>query len=251
MAKVAEDTPSELNTFLRYHLNIWTEQDVSWVPVDKWDACVEEYSEGELEGERCYAGLDLAATRDINAFVLYFPDSRRVLPFFWVPRSALAERQRQKKTRLDSWANRGLIRVTDGEAADYDVIERDILEIAGRFRIQQVGLDRWNALQISNHLMDAGLEMATVGQGYASMSSAMKMLERAVVRADIRHDGNPVLRWMFGNVAVKQDPAGNIKPDKSKAGDKIDGIVALMMALFVWGEAEGPSAYETGGIDFV
>ena len=203
-------------------------------------------------GEECYAGLDLAATRDINALTLFFPESGRVIPYFWVPKSALKDRARQKLTRLDAWVQANLIKVTDGNAADYDVIEHDVLEICDKYRIRTLGIDRWNSLQISQHFMDEGLTVLGIGQGMQGMSAPMKAFERMVVNHNIHHNGNPVLRWMFSNVAVKLDPAGNIKPDKSKVADKIDGIVALIIALAAWMEDdEGPNPYEGQGIDFL
>jgi phage terminase large subunit-like protein len=175
-----------------------------------------------------------------------------VLPHFWIPQSALRERVRQKKTRLDAWVASKLITVTDGNAADYDKIEEDILGLASTYRIRRVGIDKWNSLQIAQHLMDGGLDLVAVGQGYGSLNGPTKLLEQMVVSRKIAHDGNPVLRWMFGNVAIKQDPAGNLKPDKSKAADKIDGVAALLDALAAWMEdADAVSPYEGQGIDFV
>lgn len=252
MAKVASQSPLEENTFKRYHLNLWTGQDVRWISVERWDECVQEYTEDDLLGEDCYAGLDLAATRDINALVLYFPAKQVMLPYFWVPKAALKERARQKRTRLDAWVQANLIKTTDGNASDYDVIEEDVKTICDRFRVQKMGIDRWNSLQISQHFMDEGIDVVGIGQGTQGMSAPMKALERMVVNHTIHHNGNAVLRWMFGNVAVKVDPAGNIKPDKSKVADKIDGIVALIIALATWMEDdEGPNPYEGQGIDFM
>lgn len=243
MAKVAQESPLEENTFKRYHLNMWTEQSVRWVPIEKWDKGGVEVTPPIEKHEVCYAGLDLAATRDLNAFVMWFPDRRLVVPHFWVPRSALRERLNQKRQRLDRWVSEGYITVTEGDAADYDHIEKDILDLAATHNIQVLGIDKWNSLQISNHLMDEGLDIRAVGQNYYGLNGPMKLLERMVVREVIHHDKNPVMRWMFGNVVVKQDPSGNIKPDKSKAADKIDGVAALLSAFAVWAEAEGDMSY--------
>jgi phage terminase large subunit-like protein len=191
--------------------------------------------------------LTFAATRDINSCSLFFPEQRFILSHFWVPEGSLKARIREKRTRLDGWAQAKVITVTPGDAADYDRIEEDVLRLAGMYSLRVLGVDMWNSLQVVQHLMDEGIEVGKVGQGYQSLNAPMKLLERMLVRKEIFHDGNPVMRWMFGNIAVKQDPAGNIKPDRSKAAEKIDGVVSLIMALAAW--LAGEEAMQ-GKVDF-
>ncbi len=240
----AKKTPSEENEFRRYRLNEWTQQEIRWLSTEHWDACRLVGPEEDLVGQECYGGLDLAATRDINAFVLWFPKPRTFRSWFWIPHSALAERVRIKRTPLDRWAH-VYIKVTEGRASDYDVIESDIIELSNKYRINRIGIDSWNTTTIAQHLADRGLQINRVGQGYASLNNPMKFLERCLVQRDIHHDGSPVMRWMFGNIAVKQDPAANIKPDRSCTKDKIDGISALLDALSVWiADEEGTPYYQ-------
>ena len=234
-AKKAKDSPSYENTFRRLHLCQWTEQDIRWIPMADWDACREEYNQESLQGESCYAALDLASTRDVNALILFFPESNRVLPFYWVPEEAHDDRARQDRQQVMNWANNGFIRKTPGNVTDYATVVRDIMELSKQYQFTQLGYDSWGpASALVQQLESAGFDsskLVEVRQGYSSLAAATKELERMVVGRTFRHNGDPVLRWMAGNVTVKQDPAGNIKPDKSKSSDKIDGIVATVMAI--------------------
>jgi len=249
----AAQLPSYENTFKRLLLNIWTEQDTRWMPMDKWDACGEPLP--DLTGRACWAGLDLSTTTDITALVLAFPVGSKVhlLPFFWVPREGIHKRARRDRVPYDVWQREGYIEATDGSVIDYDVIRKRINELAERFQIKEIAIDRWNATQLATQLAGDGFEMVGFGQGFASMSSPTKELERRVLGGELNHGKNPVLRWMASNVSVTQDPAGNVKPDKAKSTERIDGIVAALMALGRAMEAdeEKPSVYESQGFTFV
>jgi len=228
----AQASPLKENSFKRYRLNIWTEQDVRFLQMNEWDACGSAVDPEALRGRPCYAGLDLASTRDLNAFVLFFPDDgNAVLPYFWIPQDTARERERRDKAPYLTWAKEGLIELTPGNVADYDRIRARVNEIEEQYDIQEIAIDRWNSLQLQTQLDDDGFTVVPFGQGMVSMSAPTKELERLILARQLAHGGHPVLRWMAGNISVKEDAAGNIKPDKDKSTEKIDGIVALIMAI--------------------
>jgi len=254
-ASRARHVPAYQNTFRRLHLNQWTAQESRWLDLEAWDACQMAVDAKLLEGSECYAGLDLASTGDIAAMVLDFPaeqgeDERHAwLPFFWIPEENMMQRVRKDRVPYDAWARDGLITVTEGNVIDYQFILRDIELLGERFNIREIAFDRWGAFQISSQLEGLGFEIVGFGQGYKSMSPPMTDLLRLVLGKQLAHGGNPVLRWMADNLVVDQDPAGNVKPNKKKSREKIDGIVAGLMALdrAVRHVAAG-SVYETRGI---
>lgn len=231
----AQNSPAKENTFRRLHLNQWTQQDVRWLQMAKWDTCDSEIREDDLEGRPCYAGLDLASTTDVAACVLVFPpdddDVWRVLPRFWIPAENARSREKRDRVPYLLWEKQGHLTMTPGDIIDFDRIRRDVVELGERFDIREVAIDRWAATQITTQLMGDGFEMVPFGQGFASLSGPAKELEALVVSGRLGHGGNPVLRWMASNVAVEQDAAGNIKPSKRRSTEKIDGIVAATMAL--------------------
>ena len=250
--KRAQETPTYENTFKRLHLNIRTQQDVRWIPMDKWDACGEVFDEEELVGLACYAGLDLSICRDITAFVAIFRKDEKVyvVPRFWIPKENAIKRERNDKVPYLTWANQGLIKMTEGNVVDYGVVRADINEFGKRFNVKEIGIDRWNAEPMTAQLTGDGFEVVPFGQGFASMSAPSKELERLLLEGGLRHGGHPVLRWMASVVAVDLDAAENIKPSKKKSAERIDGIVALVMAIgrMIVQPEEKPSVYETRGV---
>lgn len=232
-AEEAKSNPALENAFKRYRLNMWTRQESRWIPVERWDACKVDYVDRELRRHRCIAGLDLATTTDLNAFVLLFRHGLkyRVLPYFWAPEAALRSRERANRQRIDHWANAGFITLTSGNCVDYDVIRRDIGRLADRFDVEEVSVDPWNATSLVTGLQSDGMKVVYTRTGFYTMSPAAKEFEKLVSNGTIEHNGNPVLDWMFGNVCVETDASGNIKPSKKLATEKIDGIVALLLAL--------------------
>jgi phage terminase large subunit-like protein len=229
--KEAQESPAKENSFRRYRLNQWTEQEVRWLNMEKWDAC--SAALGELEGRECFAGLDLSITTDISALVLIFPGAERydVLCFFWVPEEGAKQRERRDHVPYTQWIRQGHILSTPGEVIDYDVIRKKINDLGKRFNIREIAIDRWNATQLATQLEGDGFEIVAFGQGYASMNAPTKKLEELVLSGKISHGGNPVLRWMAGNVSLETDAAGNWKPSKRKSIERIDGIVALIMGI--------------------
>jgi phage terminase large subunit-like protein len=204
-----------------------------------------------LQGRECYAGLDLASTRDVTALVLVFPDEDGgfdVLPYFWVPELTMRARVTRDRVPYDQWARDGFLKTTPGDVCDYDVIREQIRELAEMFDIREIAYDRWGATQLVTQLQSDGANCAPLGQGFASMSAPTKELEKLIVSGHVRHGGHPVLRWMAGNVAVEQDAAGNLKPSKKKSTEKIDGIVALVMALDRASRQEHGSVYDSAEV---
>lgn len=244
--------PARQNTFRRLYLNQWTEQADRWLDLAAWDACSTWIGVEALKGRECYAGLDLASTRDVTALVLVFPDEDGgfdVLPYFWVPADTVGERVKRDRVPYDEWAREGFLRTTPGSVCDYDVVREHIRELAEEYDLREIAYDRWGATPLVTALQADGATCIPLGQGFASMSAPTKELEKLVVSRNVRHGGNPVLRWMAANVAVEQDPAGNLKPSKRKSSEKIDGIVALVMALDrVSRHSMGRSVYEDRGI---
>jgi phage terminase large subunit-like protein len=242
-AREAEQSPSKLNAFLRYRLNVWTTQDTRWLSPDTWAKCGKPL-DGELEKREWYAGLDLASTTDLSAFVMVSQAADGtfdVMPFFWVPEQNAAERTLRDKVDYLGWIRDGYVRATDGNCTDYDVIRRDINELAKKYNIRQAGLDRWNATQLATQLQGDGLNVVGFGQGYGSMSAPSKQLEALVVAGKLLHGGHEVLTWQAGNVAIQSDSAaGNIKPSKARSTERIDGMVSLVMALGIHATATAP-----------
>lgn len=253
----AVDTPSELNNFLRLHLNIVTDADEAFFDMAQWDEC--DSLTDNLDGRPCYAGLDLSTTKDITAFVMVFPDddgdttSYDVLCRFWVPADTVDERERKDGVPYRGWVLSGHLQTTPGNVVDYDRIRAEIVELSKQHEMKEVAIDRWNSTQLQTQLLGDGLTVVQFGQGFASMTAPTKELEKLVVSGRLRHAGHPVLRWMAGNCMVENDAAGNLKPSKKKSSEKIDGIVALTMALgrAIVSEGDGQSVYETQGLVYV
>ena len=232
----ARQNPGEENAFRQLRLNQWVKQAVRWMPMEKWDACNFVFDVSELEGRVCYGGLDLSSTTDITAFVLVFPpidedDKYYILPFFWLPEDTLPLRVRRDHVPYDVWERQGYLLTTEGNVVHYGFIESFIEELGQRFNIREIAFDRWGAVQMSQNLEGLGFTMVQFGQGYKDMSPPTKELMRLTLNKMIAHGGHPVLRWMMDNIFIKRDPSGNIKPDKEKSTEKIDGAVALIMAL--------------------
>ena len=248
--KKALEVPAYENTFRRLYLNQWTAQESRYISIRKWDECAGQVDRGVLSGRQCYAGMDLASSIDIASVVLVFGDKYSgydVLPFFWIPADTVREKSRQDQAPYEQWVQEGLVLTTPGNQIDLKFIEQFIDNMQNTYDIQEIAYDRWGALQISTNLAEKGFTVVPFGQGFASMAAPTGELLSLVLGQKIRHGGNPVLRWMCDNMTVRQDPAGNVKPDKGKSTARIDGMVALIMALdrCIRHEAEGPSIYET------
>lgn len=232
----AKENPAEENIFRQLRLNQWVKQSTRWMQMEKWDECAFGISEEHLRGRECFGGLDLSSTTDITAFVLVFPPRNAdekyiVLPYFWIPDDSLKLRVRRDHVPYNVWEQQGFIRTTEGNVVHYGFIETFIEELGTKYNIKEIAFDRWGAVQMVQNLEGMGFKVIPFGQGYKDMSPSSKELMKLTLEKRIAHGGNPVLRWMMDNIYVKTDPAGNIKPDKEKSTEKIDGAVALIMAL--------------------
>lgn len=232
----AIENPAEENVFKQLRLNIWTSASIRWIPEQVYDKGNLPIDRDFLRGRMCYGGLDLSSTSDITALVLAFPPRKEeekyiLLPFFWLPEDTLELRCRRDHVLYDVWQKQGFIQTTEGNVIHYGFIEKFIERLGETYHIREIAYDRWNATQMVQNLEGMGFTMVPFGQGFKDMSPPSKELFKLLMEGNIIHGGNPVLKWMAGNVVMRQDPAGNIKPDKEKSVEKIDGIVASIMAL--------------------
>ena len=255
----ARQNPGEENAFRQLRLNQWVKQSVRWMPMDKWDACAFPVSEDDLEGRICYGGLDLSSTTDITAFVLVFPpldeeDKYYILPYFWIPEETLDLRVRRDHVPYDLWERQGTLMTTEGNVVHYGYIEKFIEQLGERFNIREIAFDRWGAVQMVQNLEGMGFTVVPFGQGFKDMSPPTKELMKLVLEEKIAHGGHPVLRWMMDNIFIRTDPAGNIKADKEKSTEKIDGAIATIMGLdraIRCGNDTGASVYDSRGLLFI
>lgn len=255
----AKQNPGEENAFRQLRLNQWVKQAVRWMPMEKWDKCAFSVDEDELEGRVCYGGLDLSSTTDITAFVLVFPpldeqDKYIILPYFWIPEDNLTLRVNRDHVPYDVWERQGYLQTTEGNVVHYGFIEKFIERLGERFNIREIAFDRWGAVQMVQNLEGMGFTVVPFGQGFKDMSPPTKELMKLVLEQKIAHGGHPVLRWNMDNIYIRTDPAGNIKTDKEKSTEKIDGAVATIMALdraIRCGNDGGASVYDERGILFI
>jgi len=251
----AKSTPSTLNQCLRYCFNIWTQAESRWIDPDAWAACGSEpLDESLLAGRQCYGALDLSTTTDISAWVLVFPPLREDEPYLvlarlFCPKDNIAARTKRDRVPYEAWEQAGMLTATPGAAIDYGFIRHRINEDAARFDLAEIAYDRWGASKLRQELEEDGHTMIEFGQGFASMSPPTKELERLVLSGLLDHGSNKALAWMAANLVIRTDPAGNIKPDKEKSIEKIDGIVALIMALDrALKHTDTKSVYEERGV---
>jgi phage terminase large subunit-like protein len=249
-AKRAKELPRYENVFKRLHLNIWTEQSVRWIPMAMWDACrIQPVALADLAGRDVFGGLDLSSTTDMTALALVAQslDGRGFDVFLrcWCPEENIKLRSRRDNVPYEQWAKESWLTPTEGNVVDYDKIRaeitganlplldepRDKPAIIEVVNLRELAIDRWNASQLTTQLTGDGVTVVPFGQGFASMSAPAKELEKLILGGALNHGGNPVLRWAAANVAVETDAAENIKPSKVKSHQRIDPVVALVMAL--------------------
>jgi phage terminase large subunit-like protein len=229
--------PAAQNAFLRLRMDVRTQQVSRWIDLDLWDENAGIIDEEKLRGLTCYGGLDLGAVDDLTAWLMAFPDPTdpEVVGFlarFWCPEAKLHDRSNRYAAQYRAWVRQRFLKTTPGAAIDYDFVREEILRDAEKFDLADLAVDRlFQAHQLAMQLEAEGLTVAGMGQGFISMAAPTKELQHRLLRRKVRHGGNPVLRWMAAGVAVKQDPAGNLKVDKDSSQVKVDGIVAAIMAL--------------------
>ena len=253
----ARQNPAEENAFRQLRLDQWVKQAIRWMPMEKWDACKFPVIPETLKGRVCYGGLDLSSTTDITAFVLVFPPEDgengkyEVLPYFWIPKDNIDLRVRRDHVPYDVWHQQGFLETTEGNVVHYGYIEKFIEKLGETYHIREIAFDRWGAVQMVQNLEGMGFTVVPFGQGFKDMNPPTKELMKLTLEKRMAHGGHPVLRWMMDNIFIKSDPAGNIKPDKEKSTEKIDGVVATIMALdraIRCGNENGESVYDGRGI---
>lgn len=251
--KDAKNRPEAVRNVMTKNVDLWVDAERTWILDDVWLKCIGTTDPADLKGCACWGGLDLSNVSDITAYVLLFHENDRfqLLPHFWIPEEKMLEKVRKENINYDKWVAKGYVTVTPGNVIDYDFVKADILRIVADYDLRTSAYDRWNSSQTIIDLQNEGMECNPFGQGYGSMSAPTKEFEKLVLTGKIEHFGNPVLRWMLASTLVKTDPAGNIKPDKEKSTQKIDGIVASIMALGEWMTAQAndeSNPYENRGL---
>lgn len=255
----AASSPADLASFQRLHLGLRTKQTTKFITLASWDRNAgARIDEAKLAGRECFGGLDLASTSDLNALCWLFPagdGTYEAIWRLWIPEDNLAELDKRTADAATGWVTDGWLSTTPGNVTDYDWIQAQIMRDLDVFDVADIAYDRWNSSQLVNNLVAEGAPMSPIGQGYASLSAPTKELQRLLLQGKstapvLRHGGHPVLRWMVDNLTVQIDAAGNVKPDKGKAADKIDGVAALINALerTMRTEAPGDSVYEERGL---
>lgn len=251
----AKQNPADEITFKWLRCNMWVSSTVAWIPDAIYMRGNEPIDMDALAGRDCYAGLDLSSTGDITALVLIFPprdeeEKYVLLPYFWIPEETIPRRVKANSVPYDIWEKQDYIMSTEGNVIHYDFIEKFIMDLSEKYHILEIAVDRWNATQMIQNLEGEGFTIVPFGQGFSSMSAPTKEFYRLLMDGRIIHGGNPVLRWMAGNVVIDTDPAGNIKVTKAKSKEKIDGIVAAIMALdrCIRQEGQSGSVYDERGL---
>lgn len=251
----AKNNPAEEAVFRQLRLCQWVGSTVQWIPDEIYMKGAAEFDRDSLLGRECYAGLDLSSSEDITALSLMFPprvegEKYIDLPFFWVPEETIPLRVRRTGVPYDNWKAKGFLHATPGNVIDYAYIENFIEDLSKKYHIKEIAFDRWGSQMLVERLTEMGLTVVPFGQGFKDMSAPTKQFYELLMKGEMLHGGNPILRWMAGNVVVETDPAGNIKVTKAKSKDKIDGIVASIMALdrCVRHEGDGGSVYDERGL---
>ena len=251
----AKQNSADEITFKWLRCNMWVSSTVAWIPDAIYMRGNEPIDMNALAGRDCYAGLDLSSTGDITALVLIFPprdeeEKYVLLPYFWIPEETIPRRVKANSVPYEIWEKQGYIMSTEGNVIHYDFIEKFIMDLSEKYHILEIAVDRWNATQMIQNLEGDGFTIVPFGQGFSSMSAPTKEFYRLLMEGRIIHGGNPVLRWMAGNVVIDTDPAGNIKVTKAKSKEKIDGIVAAIMALdrCIRQEGQSGSVYDERGL---
>lgn len=252
-AKRAIASPSFEPSFRLLNLNQRVAAEGRFIEQAEWDANGEPFDAIELEGKRCYGGLDLSSTRDLTALALWFPDDGKLLAWHWLPKDTIAKRVESDRVPYDRWAEDGWAEVTTGNARDDLAILMQLADIRNRYDVQCIGFDRWRFEGLQKMLNDEGIDlpMAEFVPGFKSYAPAVDAFEKALLSQKLQHNNNPLLRWQAGNVIVETDPAGNRKPTKQKSYDRIDGIVATIMACAMAATDKGEAQYQGSGLMWI
>lgn len=243
-ATQAKRIPVREASFRNLHLNQRIDAEVRFISAPDWIACGDEPVDAvSLYGRPCWAGLDLSSVSDLTSLVLYFPhDGGAVLPFFWIPSENIQDRSDTDRVPYRVWRDQGLIEATPGRAVDYKYVVRRLAQITADFDLQLCGFDRWRIDQIKRIMAEEGIDipLENFGQGFRDMGPAVDALEAAVLDKKLRHGSNAPLTWCMSNTVVETDPAGSRKLSKRRSREKIDGAVALAMALGCYEKSKAP-----------
>lgn len=248
--ELAKENPAQEIPFKRYFCNMRTRGSKKWLDLAAWDRCGASFDARSLHGAECIAGLDLSSTTDITALVLYFPATRHVLPWFWVPEEAAKQRDKRNDAIYMRWSRAGLLTLTGGDQLDDERVLNEMEDVVRPFKVREVAIDPWNSLRYTQPLMKRGYNVVQVRQGTYTMNEPLKEIGRLISRRELKHGGHPVLRWMAGNAEIEQDRKGNFALVKPRGGDKIDGMAALATAMaraIVIAPDGGSSVYEERG----
>ena len=229
----AKEFPRFENAFKTLYLNAWLDHTKGWIGDTQWMECGKDIDISEFKGETCYAGLDLSSTTDLTALSLCFykDDKYYLFVFPFCPQDNIKMRTRKDKVPYEMWQQQGFLTATPGNATDYDYVLKKLNDLSVDYNISAICIDRWNSSYLSTKLMDLGFNVIAFGQGFASMASPVRAMERLVLNKGIIHNNHPVLRWCLSNVILKVDAAGNAKADKAKSRERIDLVVSSLMAL--------------------
>jgi phage terminase large subunit-like protein len=256
--------PADKPKYLRYHLNIWVQNEQRAIDLGEWDACGAETL--PLIDRPCYAGVDLSSTIDLTALMLLFPTQTRspigtltsdevqtfdLLPFFWMPEGAVDERTRRDRVPYRQWIDEGLIEATEGNVIDYRKVAAKIRWAGEMFELREIALDPWNSRELSGTLIDEGFRCVEIRQGISTLSEPTKKILECVKSGKFRHGGNKVLRWMADCLTTANDGNDNVrfvKPNRQTSSKRIDGFAALANAMSRAIVAEGSSVYDTRGV---
>ena len=228
----AKNAPAKENAFRQFRLNQWVQQASRWINLDMWDSSGKDWD--EERSTECWGGLDLASSIDIAAFALCFPEPDGVFRFewrFWLPEERVNDLDARTGGQGSVWAREGWLTLTEGNVIDYTYILEEIESLRAVYNLREIAYDKWGMTQLSQDLMSLSIDAIPTPQTAGYISPPSKEFERLVLDGKIVHGNNPVMRWMMNNVTVYSDPSGNIKPSKQHSGDKIDGVVAAIMAL--------------------
>ena len=250
----AVQMPSSLNAFLNKQLNVWTDVAEAWLSVEKWNACGRTVTLESLKHKRCCAAFDLARVNDLSAVAYVFnrqPGLEHITVWvdFYLPEAELRDKSVRDRVDYRLWQKQGFITITPGKTTDYEFIRKQVNDRAAWFRLETVLYDRHFSGELVTNLTNDGLSLKEVGMGFVSLGNPTAELERLIVENSFIHPNQPILNWNAANVVVRRDPAGNIKPDKDASNKRIDGVVAIIMALSeVVINKPKTSKYETEGV---
>ena len=246
-------SPSFAPSFRLLNLNQRVAAEGRFIEQADWDSNGEPFDIIELEGCKCYGGLDLSSTKDLTALSLYFPEQGKLLTWHWLPADTVAIRSERDRVPYHIWVKDGWAETTVGNARDDLAIAMQLADIRSRYDVQMIGFDRWQIARLNKLLSDEGIDLPMVDfvPGFKSYAAAVDAFETAVLTGKMQHNGNPLMRWQAGNVIVETDPAGNRKPTKAKSLDRIDGIVSAIMAAGMAATDTGPDVYKGSGLMWI